>query len=568
MVTNDLQIRQKPGTNSLMQDYLSSINSVEDTLYAIIYSPMDCPRCEAAIPNLYRLLKENNHNMLLITVYKDSIMASIYNNNNNNNSDYYLYDTQNQYKQIFSFNTSDLYGLYVLKLCKSSGRMITGGQYTVLGRDFVSQLIDFSETVDYHIYESMNVSDENEFTARTPAVEFLIDKYFDLNIDLLPNIAISSVYDVMRFEDNRFFYSDLLNNGVMCFTEYPESNILSFDKLIQADSTEVRRFIEVSEKTYQNAINSGLIYHIACGVNMLCDNRIGISYSLPQIISQDSTESNIGLYNAPALISRNLLTWESDSLTAFEFNLFDENEEYFYMHFSFSAIDNNILVGCKKLTWPIEFDPEDYMDNVAMNPFCEDFYRTDNKIMAVFDSRTGKIITRFGHLEECHKQSHTGYYYFNPISSTYGNEIIYTDGYSGQLYVTTRENINYNKDHYSLFEVETDRFPPIDTLNFYTYEYVKPYNKYFDRCIEDIKITKDEIYCIVRYGMPQVPNVQNDNYTFVRIDRISKEVSEFRLPRYADLEILGYGLKNNKDGISPFIFSRKENNAFLRIFKN
>lgn len=82
MVENDLRIRQKPNSEVLLSDYLSSVTSVSDTLYAIIYSPMDCPRCEAAIPNFYRMLKRTkleNKEMLLITAYKDSAMAAHYN---------------------------------------------------------------------------------------------------------------------------------------------------------------------------------------------------------------------------------------------------------------------------------------------------------------------------------------------------------------------------------------------------------------------------------------------------------------------------------------------------------
>ena len=58
MVENYLQIRQKPESDRLLQEYLSPLNAGEDTLYAILYSPQDCPRCEVAIPNFYQMLKK------------------------------------------------------------------------------------------------------------------------------------------------------------------------------------------------------------------------------------------------------------------------------------------------------------------------------------------------------------------------------------------------------------------------------------------------------------------------------------------------------------------------------
>ena len=35
-----------------------------------------------------------------------------------------------------------MYGLYILKLVPKEGVFITGGQYTVLGREFVKQLVN------------------------------------------------------------------------------------------------------------------------------------------------------------------------------------------------------------------------------------------------------------------------------------------------------------------------------------------------------------------------------------------------------------------------------------------
>ena len=99
MEQNDLRIRQKPNTEGFLSDYLHSVSIKEDTVYAILYSPAECFRCEAAIPAFYEKLKCNNPNnkLLLITVYEDSTTASWYNSKNNYKADYYLYDTKSVY---------------------------------------------------------------------------------------------------------------------------------------------------------------------------------------------------------------------------------------------------------------------------------------------------------------------------------------------------------------------------------------------------------------------------------------------------------------------------------------
>ena len=71
-----------------------------------------------------------------------------------------------------------------------------------------------------------------------------------------------------------------------------------------------------------------------------------------------------------------------------------------------------------------------------------------------------------------------------------------------------------------------EKFPPIDTTYFYTYECVEPYNKFFYRTIEEIKMTSTSIYCLLRYGLKSDPDVVKDEYTFVTINRKSVTVEK------------------------------------------
>lgn len=42
-----LQIRQKPGTDRLLAEWLAEAGVTEDTIYAYIFTPASCPRCES-----------------------------------------------------------------------------------------------------------------------------------------------------------------------------------------------------------------------------------------------------------------------------------------------------------------------------------------------------------------------------------------------------------------------------------------------------------------------------------------------------------------------------------------
>lgn len=243
---NEFKIRQKPNTNGLLSNLLYNDSIQEDTLYAILYMPAECPRCEAAIPSFYRLLKNNSdkNKMMLITIYPDKATSQKYIKNKGYNSDYFVYPTEKEINTIFSFNTESLIGTYILKLCPKSGTMVTGGGSSILNKDFVCQLCNKKEVLppfDYH--ENKGIQEDTFTQLKT------IDKKTKWKISSLQlresgnENFISQVYDNPKFVDSHFFYSDMLENGIMLYET--DNNKLKFRKLLQVDSSECDRFIQL-----------------------------------------------------------------------------------------------------------------------------------------------------------------------------------------------------------------------------------------------------------------------------------------------------------------------------------
>lgn len=128
MIGNDIQIRQKAHTEKLMTEWLKDLPVRNDTIYAILYVPMDCPRCEAAITNFQEMLKDvdKNQELILITAYPDSMLAKEYNQRNGYIADAYLYDTTEHYKKILRANMpGGLMGLHILKIDRKNGNLLT-----------------------------------------------------------------------------------------------------------------------------------------------------------------------------------------------------------------------------------------------------------------------------------------------------------------------------------------------------------------------------------------------------------------------------------------------------------
>lgn len=566
MVENDFQIRQKPNTEKLLADYLKNVRSANDTIYAILYIPAQCPRCEAYIPNFYKILKaaDKKNNTLLITAYNDSIAAADYNKRSRYYADYYLYDTTDAFNNIFNFNSNGVLGLYILKLCKSKGELITGGESTFLDTEFVKQLMDCKERIEPKIYGIVN-NDDDDWTPRRPDADVLKCKTEDFKM-IVGDRPISSSCEVPKFENNHFFYNDVLQNGIMLFDI--DGKNLKYRTLLEADSLEKRHFVEIPEDTYQAMIENQMVFYIPCGATMIDKDHVGIAYSLPHITidtRNNPTGEKTAYYNSPAVLIRNINTLEKQEMIEPEFEV--QTDSFFYKHFSFSTFENKLIFGCQKLTWPMEYERNEYENDISRNSFDDRFYDTDNPFMAAFGMRDGRLKNRFGGMEECNRKSRTGYFYMDPISYSTKDALLYADGYSGKIYVT-QDIAGNNPACYTAFDVDIDQFPKLDTTQFYKREYVKPYNRFFDRQIFTAKMNKKYIYCLVRYCKPLVEESKNTKtYTLVKINRNTSEREEYKLPVARDMEPLEYGLRDDNGKISPFCFYKKGNEHIVRVFK-
>ncbi len=557
MEENDLRIRQKPGSEGLLSDFLKSANMEEDTIYAILYEPAACFRCEAAIPSFYELLKKNNpkNKMLLISIYDDAEVAMYYNKKNNLKADYYLYDTESDYANVFSFNTGVPIGLYVMKLYPKSGVLATGGRYTILDSVFVSQLVNYHQRLVPLLYPSD--TREPVMTDSEPDEAFSAPytwKTEDAPLELTDDMYISTVYDIPKLENGHFFFNDMLNNGIMLFRQ--EGNGFRYRSFLQANDNERNKFVKIPDFRFNRMVGKGQVFYIALSANMIDDNHIGISYSLPDISGEEiDGEYNITYFNAPAILIRNVDDLRPGKMITPDFDLM--HSEYFHRHFTFDIFNNRLWLGCQKLTWPMDgFTEEDVAGNVEMDPFDDGFYDTFNPIIASFDIDSGKCDGHYGKLEECQRKSKTGYYFLNEVYTHHGGDLLYGNGYTGRLYVADSASVDRPKREYTVFDIDPSSFPEPDSTKFYLQEYLSLYTPNFKRCITAVKMNDREICCLVKYGtQDRGDDFQKDRYSYIVVDRKSGESKEYPLPPIpADVKCLGYGIRNEHNAFNPFIF--------------
>lgn len=569
-LNESLQVRQKPGTEMLLRDYLGQLGIEGDTIYAVLYTPGNCPRCETFfMKDFYEEMKKRTDvPIILITAcpYRDA--AAYYNERNGFPADQYAYDTAYGYSKIFSFNIGTLSVPYMMKIDVARGRMIMGCSTSLLGDKFINQLIAYNNPVEMHEFVPEGAEEDDDITiAEIDAMPMELSAEYRLK--MLPGYVSSMAHGLPKFNGNYFFYNDRFLNGIALFETDDGNELLRQTALIEADSTEMNRFIEVSPEVFKSM---GDVSYIPLEPDMISDSVICVSYSLPHIkymgieLHGKDTVENIGYLNMPSMIFRNVKTLERLPMEWDKYDPF--TSEYMYGHYTTTVFGNYKIEQCFKLTWPMEYQREDYEHDVERNPFGEGFYDTPNPILAVLDRTTGMPVKHIGKLEDCQRLSRTGYYYSNATACVHGDEIAYTNGYTGAVYVCDTAQIDVPLRRYVAFEVDTASFPPIDSAAFYTYEYARRYDKFFTRCIMQLHLTDDTVYCLVKHGVPRTVEIPRDKYEVVAIDRHTGEAVHRKFPEMQVGEsLLGCGLRELPNGgIAPFMFMRKDDVPVVKVF--
>ena len=562
-IAMELQIRQKPGTEGLFRNYLRNVNAANDTVYAILYEPTFCPRCEIAIKPYAEMLGElaPKSPFVLITAYPDSARAAAYNKENGYAADGYIYDTDGTYLRLFSFNTNGLAGLYILKMCKSKGELLMGANNFYTSIDYAKELVSWTERMETHDFaQAADRQGDETWQPPKPTCTPLNVPYTDYPLELGGQM-LSDVFDVPKFDGPYFYYNDKLDNCVMLFNVTGDT--LHFSSRIEADSLERDSFIELSGERLRRLDRSSLTY-IPLAATMVDSQRIGVSYSLPHVM-EDTIAKNGGLafFNSAAMVVRDAETLAKSPMFRPDFMLFKDTT-FFYSHFNFCSFKGNIIYSCQKMTFPMEYERWEYEHKPGMNPFSEEFYRSGNPWLAAFSLKTGKLARRFAELEPCAEAGRTGYYFQNPLMYSDGNELLYSDGFSGTVHIT-RSIDGGPVESYSAFAVDTAAFPRPDTAMFYRRDYFKAYDRFYYRCIMHARMNANKVCCLVMYSRRDVakPGPETNDYTLVTIDRRTGLATERLLPRYPGLRPMGYGLRSANGQISPFGFYRRSDGSYV-----
>lgn len=541
-----LKIRQIPASEDAVKSYFKGMKGI---VYATIYPAANCPRCEAAINTQYRELKRlsKDNQTVLITVYNDSVLAKSYNKNKGYKADKYIYDTEKKYRDFLSFSFGDLHIVYMLKVDVDRGVVMLGLSSDDGRPEFMSEFAGYTEDMEQ---KRFNQPHDFKNTIKPKSKDFYtVSETF--KIETPKESPISHIHEKTYFEGDNIVLNDKLKNSIFLLKLNEKNSTLHFFKEITSDSVENKKYCTVPQWYYEQERKRGGLYYIPLSP-VITNEEIWVSYSLPDlwVIKEiDGEPVTVGYQNQPCVIFRDINGNKLRDVVA----ITNSKKDYWDAHFTFGVSDSVIVLPCKKRTWPLGFEKEEYQDKPSMNPFNYSFYDEDNYIFKAIDCRTGETKEYFGDLEEIHRKTLTGYYFTSPIFDSYNGKAVYSDGVSGVIHLVKTDKLNETIKILKAYSIDTEMFPTPNPANFYSYECVNQYLELLSREIFDIRLGKDKVHCIIKYGTHN-DDWEDLTFTYVEIDMKTGESQEYVLPKHNNA--LKYGLWRKNGTVKPYMICR------------
>lgn len=553
-----LMARQIPKSEPAVKDYFAKAGMESDTVYALIFPPGNCPRCEAQINALdYELKKiDSKIKTVLISAYPEKNVAQAYNIKHNFKADNYIYDTTEQYKNFLSFSAGYMHIVYLMKVDLNTGTVIAVVEGSDCTSPFTDEFVAYATPLPKKRFKIESAAKP----MFQPSNEFLtLERSCPLeNPD---TIFISETRYPPAFNGEKLFFNDDLASAIYAYRLNEDGKFI-FDGIITTDDRENRLFIEVEDKYYDLLLQDNGLRHIPLSPLLTPDGDLAISYSLPHVFHTD--HGTIGYMNQASVLTVDTNSYEHKSLIPLV-----HNHDKFIPHFSIYATPTEIIAGCERMTWPMSFEREEYENTPENNPFADEFYNRRNPIMSAFDSRTGNLKKLFGDLPRHSRLSKTGDYYHSYIFDYHNRETAQSDCVSGVIAITDTTDYNRRIAVYNAFSIPDSIIPAPDPAHFYSYDCATAYKPVFCRTIVDLKLTDDKIHCLVQYGDRSKADIVNDPISYIIVDRSNGTTMEKQFPkcdRQRD-KPMAYGLYRQKDDkVYPYALIKSGNKTRLDIY--
>lgn len=557
MQANHNGISQREGTEHLMKELLGPYGEGCDEVYAILFRPQFCPRCEVDIPFFLNNMPKvkPGARVVLIAAYPEADMARKY-VKEKFNADQLVVDSKGLHDRIFRYRYGQLNVTFVLQIDAKQGRLMCGGDTPTMNLEFLQQL-------GYNAsYMPMAKPVDGDALAVSPSADRLpVGTLKSVRLDLGEGADVSAVCELPDWIGDRFLYSDeLLSQGLLF--EIQGDSVAVLRKHIVPTARQERSFVHIPDSVYESMKRNGEIFIMAngCALDPFSGQAL-VSYSLPLLRYR---EKGVITYFNEGVVLQTSLGVDTCMMLPFDYLNEKEPSHYLYTHASrIVPIGNErMLVGCLG-GFPVVMSAEECKSDSAHDIFRDAFYEK-SPFCAIFDMKTGKLLKRFGQLDDIFRKTHTGYFFLQPIADCDGKRLVYTDGCSGSIWLTDK-NANGAGRRFRLFDVQVpDSLLEAAQADKYTDEYFNHFLKVFHCNIDALKLDKRGIHCLIRHGESLIKS-ETDYYEYRVLSEDGDVLATTTLQMEEGDELLIFMLGKDSDGnVFPYYFCRNGDSCFLK----
>lgn len=551
------EILQIEGTEENILKFFNhkKIDKNLDYLYLFLLPPSSCPRCESAISVLADDIKkiEPNSKIYLVVFYRQTNALLQYLKIKNFKVDTtFIEDPDSPFLNNFWISTRKIQIPYVTKFSRKSGVLLhSKGLLGNLTDSLIKSIVAQKEGGNRHFTYKYKIERNNDVKGPISDLGFYKVKLKpSQNFKILDNGVLSlPLLSSMSVNENFLVTQDDLSQKIFLFKK--EKKDFVFYKEIAPTEKEIYQF-------FDKDIGKELLNYLK-EMNFIVPmffkpswegKKLFITASLPKIFWVNKTDSAIGTMNIAAFCVKDAV--DSNFSQVFEFKLPDS------LLGAVSHINASYIPELKlfflpiEKGWPLTGTSTDDLKNPALNPFNNDFYKS-NSLFAIFDAE-GKFIKTVGHLDEVYKRLKLGYSYVNQTIFYNGKHFFVSDGASGKIFVYSNIDLEKPIDTLVIFNPDFANFQFSYDYQVNPLEYIFEFKNVFQYSIRDIIGNYKEVACFIHFSKDP------DKASFCKVDLSTKKVKFYELPKNLNgaklvnpflhqinnkLYVYGFYLKNN-----------------------
>lgn len=550
-----LMVRQIPNSESDASCFFRHITTPNDTIYAVIFRPSNCPRCDTFITPLYKTIKKNSrYPVTLVAVYPDSIIAKNYIRDNGITYDNIIYDTTESFNNFLSFSAGYLHVGYLLKVVCSAGNVIVGTNIVDGSAEFIKEMNVYNHPKEKKNYRSFSYNDKLGSNQDFSAEPISFNSVYSLEFPI--ESAPSEILYQPAFQGNHLVFNDKLSLKSHLYKI--NGSIAKLQRIIDVDSLEGATFSKLPKNIYDKLRKRGDLKNMPLQPFFKNDSILGVAYSLPDVWM--SGENNFNYLNKPCYIERSVNDSSYKKLIAINP---DFEEPFFYEHFYMKPAGDNVILNVERLTYPYLTNTDEFMGIAEMDPFKDQFYNEYQPTLALFGTTDGLLKTRFGKLPTFAKHTKTGYRLSSTVFDSYGDEAVYAGQYDGMIYLSPVADLGCDDcaKQYRIRLYDESELEAPDSSMFYTSQPELRTRGQLKWKIHDIKADVDNIYCIISTENDQLERPDKETFIYAKIRKDNGLQEFFAIPKSKDTEkrLMSCGLRRLSNGVvEPFLIFNKK----------